>query len=63
MDLNDFIFRDDTVLALGADPETGDDSTEEGAGSATLVKVGFAAAVGGAVLGLSSFLGHAAKGL
>jgi hypothetical protein len=63
MDLNDFIFRDDTVLALGADPDVGDDSAEADTGSSTLVKVGFAAAVGSAVLGLSNFLGHAIKGL
>lgn len=60
MDLNEFIFRDDTAEALGADVEIDDAciATEETHGSE---KAGFAA-IGSAVLGLSNFLGHVTKG-
>ena len=59
MNLNDFIFRDDTAEPLGADADDADDvvTAEETGGCA---KAGFAA-IGGAVLGLSHFLGHATK--
>jgi hypothetical protein len=63
MDLNQFIFRDDTVETLGADVEVDDDFTapEPTLGSVTPAKIGLAV-IGSAVLGLSSFLGHTTKG-
>jgi hypothetical protein len=63
MDLNEFIFRDDAVEALGAGVEFDDDftATEETMASVASEKVGLAA-IGSAVLGLSKFLGHVTKG-
>jgi hypothetical protein len=59
MDLNDFIFREDAAEPLGADADDALDVTpaEERGGYA---KAGLAA-IGGAVLGLSHFLGHVIK--
>jgi hypothetical protein len=59
MDLNDFIFRDDAAAPLGADADDAYDvaPAEETGGYA---KAGLAA-IGGAVLGLSHFLGHVTK--
>jgi len=61
MDLNDFIFRDDSAEPLGACADDADDIalTDETAASA---KLGLAV-IGSAVLGLSNFLGHAAKNI
>jgi hypothetical protein len=62
MDLNEFIFRDDTAEALGAGPEADDDFTvaEEHRNSGAPIKISLAV-IGSAVVGLSHILGHAAK--
>jgi hypothetical protein len=63
MDLNEFIYRDDTAQTLGAEIGA-DESTaiESRAGYIESAKIGLAA-VGGAVLGMSHFLGLAGKHL
>jgi hypothetical protein len=63
MDLNDFIYRDDTAETLGADVDT-DESAVAGdaAGFITPAKVALTM-IGGAVLGMSHFLGLAGKSL
>jgi hypothetical protein len=62
MDLNDFIFRDDTTEPLGADTTDSEERGEETAGFLTPTKIGLAV-IGSAVLGMSHFLGHATKHL
>jgi hypothetical protein len=58
MDLNDFIFRDDTAEPLGSDPAESDDRDRETLGFVTPAKIGLAA-IAAAVLSISHFLGHA----
>lgn len=58
MDLNDFIFRDDTAEPLGADTTDTDGLGEETPGLVTPAKIGLAV-IASAVLGMSHFLGHA----
>jgi hypothetical protein len=62
MDLNDFIFRDDTAAALGAAPEADDDVAEEAHAAFSQAKLGLAV-IGSAAVGLSHLLAQAAKGL
>jgi hypothetical protein len=62
MDLNDFIFRDDTAETLGAPVDETCEAPEESEELAAPAKAGLAA-VGSVALGLSGFLGHIAKGL
>ncbi|HYD06159.1 MAG TPA: hypothetical protein VEC60_10555 [Reyranella sp.] len=64
MDLNAFIFRDDTAERLDAGTDDADafDSPAEPAGFVTPAKVALAA-LGSAVLGMSHLLGHAGKHL
>ncbi len=62
MDLNEFIFRDDAVEALGVAEDEDFGGTEESTGSIASHKVGLAA-IGSAVLGMSHFLGHVTKHL
>lgn len=61
MDLNDFIFRDDSTepLGAGASGDIASDETESFGAEATLGL----AVIAGAVVGLSHLLGHAPKGL
>ena len=58
MDLNDFIFRDDTTEPLGADAADSDDLDAEASRFVTPAKIGLAV-IAGAALGMSHFLGHA----
>jgi hypothetical protein len=62
MDLNEFVFRDDAVEALGAGTEVDDDPTTTGEtfDSLTPAKIGLAA-ISSAALGL--VLGHVTKSL
>jgi len=61
MDLNDFIFRDDAAEPLGAYADDADDvAPVEETGGYAKARL---AAIGGAVLGLSNFLGHVTKGI
>jgi hypothetical protein len=63
MDLNEFIFRDDTAEVLGAEIDSDDfEVVDETAGSGMPAKIGLTA-IGGAILGMSHFLGAAAKHL
>jgi hypothetical protein len=63
MDLNEFIYRDDTAEVLG-DEIDGDDfvQTAGADGFALPAKLGLAT-MAGAIVGLSHFLGQAAKHL
>ena len=60
MDLNDFIFRDDTAEPMGADAlDSADlDTTANKPAILTPAKIGLAV-IGSAVLGMSHLLGHA----
>jgi hypothetical protein len=63
MDLNEFLFRDDTAEALGVGLEADDDAvTEETHDCAASAKAGLAV-IGSAVVGLSHFLGQVTKDL
>ncbi len=59
MDLNEFIYRDDTADVLG-DEIDGDDfaAADDAAGFVTPAKIGLAT-LSGAILGVSHLLGHA----
>jgi hypothetical protein len=58
MDLNDFIFRDDTMEPLGAKAADSDDLDAETSRFITPAKIGLAA-IAAAVLSMPHFLGHA----
>ncbi|WP_459854846.1 hypothetical protein [Dongia sp. agr-C8] len=63
MDLNEFIFRDDTAEVLGAEIDGEDfEAAEEAGGFVLAGKLG-AAAVAGAMLGALHALGDAARHL
>ena len=64
MDLNEFLFRDDSVEALGVGLDVDDDfvATEDTHGCVAPAKAGLAV-IGSAVVGLSHLLGHVTKDL